>query len=100
MIGWEVVGGVILFGLVLVVTWMAIVGSMGVLGIIRLKRCPACGHFLTRPPAYHPLVCPYCRHPWLVAHVMPVRIRHFLPGEMGPRQGRADTGPLSGANGL
>jgi hypothetical protein len=84
MIALEVIGGVILFTLAVATTWMAIVGLLGAVGAVRLRRCRSCGHLLASAPLRTSGVCLYCRHPWLVRHVMPVHLRHLLPEEMAP----------------
>ncbi len=83
MIVLEVLGGVTLAILLLVSTWMAVVGLLGAVGVA-MCRCRACGHLvLTSPDPDAP--CPYCRHPWLANHLMPLRLHHYLPGEFRPR---------------
>lgn len=79
MVALEVLGAVVLAGLLLVVTWMAIVGLFGAFGGLRLHRCPECGHLGTAWAARNQ-PCPYCRHP-LMAHLLPVHLRHYLPGD-------------------
>ena len=81
VIALEVVGSVVLLFLVVAATWMAVVGLLGAIGAIRLRRCRSCGHLITRTPGVRS-ICPYCRHAWLGNHLMPVHLRHFLPGEM------------------
>ena len=96
MIALEVLGAVVLLVLVAASTWMAVTGLLGAGGIMRLRRCRACGHLRPSWPR-QATFCPYCRHPWAVEHVMPVHLRHFLPGEMEPsrppRVGRHLPGP-------
>jgi len=84
MIVAEVLSTLILLTLVAITTWMAIVGLMGVIGAVRFKRCRMCGHLRPGGSQGQSAVCPYCRHPWLAHHLMPVRIHHFLPAEMEP----------------
>ena len=81
MIIWEAVAGCVLGVLLLVSASMAIIGLLGATGL-RLSRCRLCGHLVADPgPA---MACPHCEHPWLVQHLMPVRLHHLLPGEFGP----------------
>ena len=84
MIALEVSGVVLLLILAVAATWMMLVGLLGANGAVRLKRCRACGHLLAGGSGRSSGVCPYCRHPWLVRHVMPVHLRHLLPEEMVP----------------
>lgn len=86
MIALEVIGAVVLFTLAVATTWMAIVGLLGAIGAARLRRCRSCGHLLVGAPLRTSGVCPYCRHRWLVRHVIPVHLRHLLPAEMAPAQ--------------
>ncbi len=86
MIVLAAIGAVVLALLVAVATWMAIVGLMGAIGAVRFKRCRVCGHLRSGWSLTHPTLCAYCRHPWLVRHVMPVRLHHLLPAEMEPVQ--------------
>jgi hypothetical protein len=80
MIVLEVAGAVVLIGLVVTATWMAIVGLMGITGALRLRRCRECGHLIPSTPQMA-TGCPYCRHERLARHVIPMRLHHFLPGE-------------------
>lgn len=84
MIALEVTGAVLLLILAVAATWMMLVGLLGAIGAVRLKRCRTCGHLLTGGSGRSSGLCPYCRHPWLVRHVMPVHLRHLLPEEMVP----------------
>lgn len=86
MIVLEVVGALILLVLMATTTWMALVGLLGVVGATRLRRCRSCGHFLASGPPRASGDCPYCRHPWLLHHVMPVHLHHLLPEEMAPAE--------------
>ena len=79
----EVLGAIVLLMLASATAWMAAVGLLGAVGALRLRRCRSCGHLLPRS-SQQPLVCPYCRHPWLTRHVNPVHLRHLLPEEMDP----------------
>ena len=84
MMALEVLAAVVLLVLAAAATWMAVVGLLGAVGALRLRRCRSCGHLR---PSWSPQqagACPYCRHPWVVRHVMPVHLRHLLPGEMEP----------------
>ena len=80
MITVEVIGAVLIIVLGVTVTWMAIVGLLGVTGAVRLRRCRTCGHLVTTTPHIAP-ACPYCRHPRSLGHVVHMRLHHFLPGE-------------------
>jgi DNA-directed RNA polymerase subunit RPC12/RpoP len=80
MIGVEVAGAVVIIALGVTATWMAIMGLLGVTGAVRLRRCRTCGHLITTTPQMAP-ACPYCRHPRLLAHLVHMRLHHFLPGE-------------------
>jgi hypothetical protein len=84
MIAIEVGGVVLLVVLGVVATWMAVVGLMGAVGAVRLRRCRVCGHIHVGGLEGQPMVCTYCRHPWLAGHLMPVRVHHLFPGEMEP----------------
>lgn len=84
VIALEVVGSVVLLFLVVAATWMAVVGLLGAVGAVRLRRCRACGHLITSGTPRSRSICPYCRHPWLGNHLMPLHLQHFLPGEMTP----------------
>jgi DNA-directed RNA polymerase subunit RPC12/RpoP len=84
MIALEVAGAVVLLALGLTVTWMAIVGLMGITGAVRLRRCRTCGHLVTTTRQIRS-ACPYCHHPWLGRHVVHMRLHHFLPGEWEPK---------------
>lgn len=87
MIALEIVIGLGVAVLAAAVTWMAIVGLMGVGGMVRLQRCRGCGHLVATPLGQRTVACPICSHPRL-AHVLPpVHLAHLLPGEMRPPAG-------------
>lgn len=86
MIVVEVVGVAVLLVLVLAATWMAVVGLLGAIGAIHLRRCRSCGHLIASGTPRAPSVCPYCRHPRLLGHLIPVHLHHFLPQEMTPAE--------------
>jgi DNA-directed RNA polymerase subunit RPC12/RpoP len=73
-------GLVVLLALAIAATWMAVVGLMGITGMIRLRRCRGCGHMLpsTRGSTVD---CPYCRHPRLLHGFSHARLKHLLPAE-------------------
>jgi hypothetical protein len=84
MMALEVFGGVVLLVLAVAATWMAVVGLLGTVGALRLRRCRSCGHLLAGSVPSRAAVCPYCRHPWLASHVVPIHLHHLLPQEMEP----------------
>ncbi len=90
----EVLGAAVLLMLAAATTWMAAVGLLGAVGALRLQRCRSCGHLLPHSSPQQPAVCPYCRHPRLARHVMPLHLRHLLPAEMEPISRPAPTGHL------
>jgi RNA polymerase subunit RPABC4/transcription elongation factor Spt4 len=91
MIALEVIAALVLFSLLVATTCMALVGLMGAVSPMRLKRCRACGHLVLPSPNQAGL-CPYCRHPWLSRHhVGLLQVHHFMPAEMEPVH---NTGPL------
>jgi hypothetical protein len=79
MLAVEVIAAVVLAAVLFVSTWMAIVGLLGISGMVRMRRCGDCGHLVTAWPGH--AVCPYCAHPWMAHHLFPVHLRHRLPGE-------------------
>lgn len=90
MIVVEVLGSVVVLGMAIAVSWMAMVGLMGASGVACLKRCRSCGHLHSAWMSAKPSRCAYCRHAWLARHVMPVRLRHFFPSEMDPARAVRD----------
>ncbi|HET9076463.1 MAG TPA: hypothetical protein VFN68_05985 [Acidimicrobiales bacterium] len=97
MIVVEVVGALVLLLLVGVATGMAVMGLLGVVGAVRLSRCRCCGHLRASGLMRSPGVCLYCRHPWLVRHVMPVHLAHLLPAELIPAELTPAEPPAPGA---
>lgn len=87
----EVLGFVVVLGIAVAVTWMAIVGLMGASGVACLKRCRSCRHLHLAWTSANSSKCAYCRHAWLARHVMPMRLRHFFPSEMDPPRAEAGT---------
>ncbi len=80
MIALEVIGSLVVAGILLTATWMAIVGLLSVIGAVRLHRCAECGHLVTTSPG-RAGPCGYCRHPRLAGHLPAVHLRHRLPGD-------------------
>lgn len=80
MVVFEVVAFLFLLAMAVAVTLMAVVGLLGVTGVMRLKRCPTCAHLLPCA-ASRSTSCPYCAHPRLLHHFAHARIRHYLPGD-------------------
>ena len=58
----EVVGGVLFAMLVLATASMGVFGGLGMLGVVRLVRCPTCGHLTTASGTAPPDHCAHCRH--------------------------------------
>jgi hypothetical protein len=58
----EVIGAVVLVGLMCATTYMAIFGGLGILGAVRYVCCPVCGHLTAVSGSAAPEACPHCRH--------------------------------------
>lgn len=71
----EVVSGILIAGLAITTVLMAVLGGSGLLGIVRTRRCPACGRLSLGTSAR--LMCAECRHPAL-CH--PIRSLHHDTG--------------------
>lgn len=76
----EIAVGVLGAALFAITYWMFWAGLAASAGVLRLRRCSACGH-LVPTASGAALSCPYCRHPRAARHVAHHRLRHYLPGE-------------------
>jgi predicted Zn-ribbon and HTH transcriptional regulator len=60
----------------------AILGIMGLFGIVRFARCGCCGHFTVTDARSAPQSCPQCRHEYLthpLAGMHHLHVRRPLP---------------------
>lgn len=90
----EVITAVVVFALVVVTTVAALVGVGGMLGLIRLARCPQCGHLTVSAAAAPPAACPHCRHEWRT-HALPHPLRSLHNAVTLHRIGHGPSGPRS-----
>jgi hypothetical protein len=61
MVAVDVVGAVLVFGLLVLSTAMAVLGLLGITGAVRFRRCQSCTHLVPTSSA-QVSACIYCRH--------------------------------------
>ena len=62
MVAFEVLGGLLVFGLALATVFAALAGLLGVVGALRFARCDRCGRLGVLKPGELVAACRYCRH--------------------------------------
>lgn len=84
----EVVLGILVVVLAVATLYMAINGGLGVVGVVRYVRCPACGHLVLASGTEVPEHCSHCQHlalyhPWHTLHDLAIGHRRPLHSPVG-----------------